>query len=142
MMDMSNIDGYWHDSIQLDYVYTLGVAGERFFRETLNGRIMATRCDECNRAYLPPRIYCSRCFKRLDGWVEVERRGIIYSYTYVSGNKGYVFYTLVKFIGVDGGLICRVVNASPDIKIGMQVTVDIVNRDGMVEFVVDMQSSK
>lgn len=146
---MSNIDGYWHDSIELDYVYTLGVAGERFFREALNGRIMASRCDECNRAYLPPRLYCSRCFKRLDRWVEVEKSGVLYSYTYVNGNSndsyndGCTAYALVRFNGVDGGLICKVINKIKDLKIGVTVAVDLkVKDDGMVEFVAEMDAGK
>ncbi|MEM4612254.1 MAG: zinc ribbon domain-containing protein [Candidatus Nitrosocaldus sp.] len=156
-MDMSNIDGYWHDSIALDYIYTLGVAGERFFREALNGRIMATRCDECSVAYLPPRLYCRRCFRRLDRWVEVEKRGIIYSYTYVSsgnsGNSGgnddgdggddegdgYIAYALIRFDGVDGGLICRIINKIEDLKIGVGVAVDIkVKEIAIVEFVAEI----
>lgn len=47
--------------IRLEYRYTPGAAGSRFFREvTENGRLVGQRCAECGQVYVPPRGVCPR----------------------------------------------------------------------------------
>lgn len=74
---------YVYGEIPVNFAYTLGVAGERFFREIMeNGRFMGTRCRQCEYTYLPPRLYCERCFAGLgDQWVEVSSRGTVEAFT-------------------------------------------------------------
>src|SRR5207247_10607474 len=65
--------------------YTAGVAGERFF-QTLRSRgvLAVTRCAECQVTYLPPRLYCERCFADLSqAWAEVAPGGRVHTYTVV-----------------------------------------------------------
>ncbi len=74
----------WKGEIPLQSRYTMGLAGERFFREIKdNTRLMATRCPQCDYTYLPPRAYCERCFAELTEWTEVPPRGTVYAYTVV-----------------------------------------------------------
>lgn len=74
----------WKGEIPLQNRYTMGLAGERFFREIKdNARLMATHCPNCDYTYLPPRTYCERCFAELTEWVEVPPRGTVYAYTVV-----------------------------------------------------------
>ncbi len=74
----------WKGEIPLQNRYTMGLAGERFFREIKdNARLMATHCPQCDYTYLPPRSYCERCFAELTEWVEVPSRGTVYAYTIV-----------------------------------------------------------
>jgi len=74
----------WKGEIPLQNRYTMGLAGERFFREIRdNARLMATHCPNCDYTYLPPRAYCERCFAELTEWVEVPARGTVYAYTVV-----------------------------------------------------------
>ena len=48
-------------------VYTVGIAGERFFRALKDeGKIMGTRCARCDVMYVPGRLYCEQCFSHLD----------------------------------------------------------------------------
>ena len=58
---------HWHGHMEPDYAYTLGIAGERFFKEIKeNGRIMGARCKKCGKIYVPPKLYCEECFEKLE----------------------------------------------------------------------------
>lgn len=110
--------------------YTYGIAGERFFREIKdNAKITGAKCQKCNLIYVPPRIYCERCFEGLEEWCEIENKGEIHTYTIswvdLDGFrlKEPVILALVKFDGVYGGLVHKVEEISADnVKIGMKVS--------------------
>ena len=110
--------------------YTYGIAGERFFREIKdNAKITGAKCQKCNLIYVPPRIYCERCFEGLEEWCEIENKGEIYTYTIswvdLDGSRleEPVILALVKFDGVYGGIVHKVEEVSADnVKIGMKVS--------------------
>ncbi|UCD96875.1 MAG: Zn-ribbon domain-containing OB-fold protein [Candidatus Bathyarchaeota archaeon] len=120
---------HWPGHMETDYIYTLGLAGEKFFMEMKNsGRIFAAKCKHCGFIYLPPRLYCERCFKKLTEWVNVGTKGEVFSYTvaYVdvdsSRLKEPTVYAYIKFDGAHGGLIHRLGEVEPDdVQIGMLV---------------------
>ena len=122
-------DGRWSDSIALEYKYTAGVCGERFLRELKQrSRITATRCTKCNLTYLPPRLYCERCFSRLTRWVRVNSKGTLYSYTITWEKKRRPsIYGLVKFAGIEGGLVNKIHAKLEDLRIDMKVIVKVEN---------------
>ncbi len=65
-------------------VYTLGVAGERFFRAIKDeGKILGTRCDCCDVMYVPGRLYCERCFAHLgdEAWFDAGGVGQVHTFT-------------------------------------------------------------
>ncbi len=110
--------------------YTYGIAGERFFREIKdNAKITGAKCQKCNLIYVPPRIYCERCFEGLEEWCEIENKGEIHTYTIgwvdLDGSRleEPVILALVKFDGVYGGIVHKVEEISADnVKIGMKVS--------------------
>ncbi len=64
------------------YHYTAGLAGERFFTALRDeGRILGARCERCGIVYVPPRIYCERCFAELNEFVDVGLRGRVRTFT-------------------------------------------------------------
>ncbi|WP_376791707.1 Zn-ribbon domain-containing OB-fold protein [Thermoflexus sp.] len=75
----------WPGTIQLEGVYTAGVAGERWLRGLQEGKIYGTRCPRCRYTYVPARRFCERCLGGLgeDAWVEVGPRGTVLSWTRV-----------------------------------------------------------
>jgi len=76
--DMMHVEG----EIPVNYLYTAGVAGERFLRELKeNAKILGIRCGRCDTVHVPPKIYCERCFERLDGWVELTGEGQVEAFT-------------------------------------------------------------
>lgn len=119
----------WYDNMPLESEYTVGIAGERFFRTLKDqGVIVGTVCPNCQLTYVPPSLYCERCFAELDQWVEVPARGEVFTYTIVTRSlEGEPLdqpevLALVKLEGAHGGLVHRLdeVNVE-DVEIGMAV---------------------
>ena len=75
----------WPGTIQLEGVYTAGVAGERWLRGLQEGKIYGTRCPRCRYTYVPARRFCERCLGALDedAWVEVGPQGTLVAWTRV-----------------------------------------------------------
>lgn len=120
----------WPGTMPVQYLYTAGVAGERFF-QTLRrrGRLAVTRCAECQFTYLPPRIYCEQCFADLsDSWADVAPKGRVHTYTVVHVDRnGQRLPTpeIIAFIrieGSDGGLVGRLLDVLPsEVRVDMPV---------------------
>ena len=119
----------WYGNIPIESRYTVGIAGERFFREVKdNARFLGTRCPHCDLTYVPPMVYCERCFTRLEAWVKVASRGTVHTYTVLhidlegSPLAEPEIMAFVKLDGSDGGLVHRLGQVSPDeVEIGMTV---------------------
>jgi hypothetical protein len=120
---------HWPGHMETDYIYTQGLAGERFFREIKeNGKIVGTRCKRCNFVYMPPRIYCERCFEKLEEWVDLGAKGVVHTFTIAYVNmdgsklKQPIIYAMIRINDAKGGLIHKMGEVSPkDVKIGMEV---------------------
>ena len=120
---------HWPDHMETDYLYTLGIAGERFFQEMKkSGKIMGAKCGKCGIVYVPPRIYCERCFAKLVDWINLGTKGTVYTYTVahmdLDGAKleKPTIYAMIKIDGSDGGLIHKLEGVDSDkVKIGMKV---------------------
>lgn len=98
--------------IQVDYQWSVGKAGERFFAELRdNKRIMGTRCRKCGRVMVPPRIFCEECFVDAIEWVEVQPKGRLVTFgdCYFSTDGKRLdepwILGIVRLDGSDGGLI-------------------------------------
>lgn len=119
----------WQGEVPTYNIYTLGTAGERFFRELKDhGRFVGTRCAACRLTYIPPRIYCERCFAGLEDWTEVPGQGTVFTYTLA-------YYDLddhrlerpevlafVQLHGAHGGLVHRLGEVDPtEVRLGMEV---------------------
>ncbi len=108
----------WEDHIPLQWKYTAGVAGERFLQLLKQGKIQSSVCRNCNKAYLPPKIFCKECFAQLNEWRDVPSDGgYVYSFTVVNEE----IIVLVKFDGIDGGLLGRLKKGKEEPRIGMKV---------------------
>ena len=120
---------HWMGHMECDYSYTYGIAGEKFFKEIKeNARIMGTRCKKCGLVYVPPRLFCERCFEKLDEWVKVSKKGKIHTYSVayidVDGTKlkKPIIWAMVKIDKVHGGLVHKLSEVNPEkVKIGMHV---------------------
>lgn len=99
--------GIWHQ-------YTLGVAGERFFRALKDrGVLLASKCPQCGALYVPGRMYCPECFVYTTDWVEVGPRGTVETFTIMHEDLDDaplpepVAVALVRFDGARGGIVHR-----------------------------------
>lgn len=120
----------WRGEIPLEFVYTMGRAGEKFFRAIKDeGKFLGARCDRCDIVYVPPRIYCEQCLSRLeDSYVEVNTRGFVHTYTFcyedMEGNRFSEpkMVALVYLENADGGLVHFLGEVDPkEVYIGMEV---------------------
>jgi uncharacterized protein len=116
----------WRDHIPLDWKYTAGEAGERFLQLLKQGKIQGSICRSCGKTFLPPKIFCKDCFVQLTEWREVpDDSGSIYSFTKVrskdSGGSSSQVIVLVKFEGVEGGLLGKFRTGREEPRIGMKV---------------------
>lgn len=120
---------HWPVSIDATYLYTAGVGGARFFEALKkDGKILATACTACDIEYLPPRIYCERCFADLaSSWHEVAPTGVIEGFTIMRlGLDGKPLAkpevrALVRLGKGTGGLIHRVLADPAKVKVGARV---------------------
>ncbi|MEO0115203.1 MAG: Zn-ribbon domain-containing OB-fold protein [candidate division WOR-3 bacterium] len=74
----------WYGELPVESLYTMGIAGEKFFRTLKDkGKIIGVRCENCDYVYVPPKMYCERCFAKLDKMVDVGLTGTLTSFTLV-----------------------------------------------------------
>ncbi|MGQ9492386.1 MAG: Zn-ribbon domain-containing OB-fold protein [Anaerolineae bacterium] len=119
----------WCGEIPIQGRYTCGLAGEKFFREIMdNARFVGTHCPECDYTYVPPTIYCERCFAKLDEWVEVGPEGTVQSFTVLliapdgSPLEEPEILGLIQLDGADSVLVHRLGKVGLDeLAIGMRV---------------------
>jgi len=120
----------WHGTMPVQYLYTAGVAGERFFQTLRRKGVFAvTTCAECQVTYLPPRLYCERCFADLsEAWAEVAPSGRVHTYTVVHEDQDGrpldppQVVAFVRIDGTSGGLIGRLLHLRPqDVQVEMPV---------------------
>ena len=101
--------------IPIHHRYTLGVAGERFFKAMRDERrLLTSRCPRCGERLLPPKLYCERCFCETAEWAPVEGLGFLRTFTLLHiGLEGETLEPpqavgLIGWPGVRGGLIHRI----------------------------------
>lgn len=147
-----NIDNrYWDAGVEFFPVknrYTAGVAGQRFFNELKEkGTLIGSRCDKCSITYVPARIYCERCFARLENWVDVGLKGTLFSHTVVHRAKNGSLLnnptTVVAVKIADGLIIHRLGEFDPEqIEIGMPLQAVLKAKDKRVGAITDIEYFK
>lgn len=121
---------HWQGNMEADYIYTTGIAGDRFFKALRDeGKLLASRCPSCKALDLPPRLFCEFCFSESEGFEEVKPEGTLEAWTVLRvGLDGSPLAqpevrALVRFPGVRGGLLHRVAAAPESVRAGMRVQV-------------------
>lgn len=115
---------------QAKYAWVAGVAMSHFLEGLKQGKIFGRRCMACERVLVPPRMFCERCYRTTDEWVELPGTGVIetFSISYIDTNANRI--TDPIFVGVlafDGasphcGIMHYFGEVSPEeIHIGMPV---------------------
>jgi len=120
---------FWEGEIPVSYVYTYGLAGEKFFRAIKDkGTFLATYCPDCDISFVPPKVYCDRCFNKLDKFVDVGTVGFVETFTITFHNMDGSekpeprVLAMVRIDGTDGGIIHYIEGIDvEEIAIGMAV---------------------
>lgn len=118
-----------YGKMEVPYRYFVGTQASRFFAELRdNKKIMGVKCPKCNVVYMPPKSVCSKCFSKLEQWVELSGKGTVTSYTVVDYEepvhpiKAPFAYGIIQLDGADTGLTHFLGEVDFDkIKIGMKV---------------------
>ena len=138
---------HWDVDMSVDYIYTSGIAGERFFTVLRDeGRILATHCPSCKINYLPPRMFCERCFTELTEYVDAGPEGKVVSFTVAHLDRRSQslpqpqVYAFVTFRGVEaGGLIHRLLAPPERARVGMAVRVRLRPKDQRTGTIMDIE---
>jgi uncharacterized protein len=120
-----------HYVTDLKYSWASGVAIGRFLEELKKGRIIARKCNKCERVLVPPRMFCEDCFRTTDEWVYVKDTGTIntYSIAHVAMDASRIKEPLyVVVVAIDGasplmGFLHQLgeLSSEKDLKVGMKV---------------------
>ncbi len=116
--------------IPIYHRYTLGVAGERFFKAMRDQQqLLASPCPKCQNRLLPPKMYCERCFvETTETWEPVQGAGLVRTFTVLHRSLEEdplptpEVVALISWPGVRGGLIHRLKEVEPRrVTLGMAV---------------------
>lgn len=63
------------------YAWAAGIAIGTFLEGLKQGKILGRRCKRCDRVLVPPRMFCERCFRPTDEWVELPGTAVIETFS-------------------------------------------------------------
>jgi len=121
-----------HNSkISVPYSWWAGDTASKFFIALRDEKkIIAPRCSNCGKVFVPPRKICPTCFRENTEWVNVRDEGTLISYSIARrpleaipvDKKVPVIWGLVKLDGADTALLHYLGEVNPgEVKIGMRV---------------------
>ena len=115
-------------SVDARYEWDAGVAVGRFLDGLRDGRILGRACAGCERVLVPPRMFCERCFRQTDRWVEVESTGVVQTFSrcHVAWDMRRLetpeIPAVISIDGSDGGFLHVLGEVDPgQVSIGMPV---------------------
>lgn len=114
--------------IRLEYTITAGRAPSRFLRGLAQRRILAQRCPECEKVYVPPRGACPTCGVPTDEEVELPHTGTVTTFCVVNipfaGQTVEIPYVCASVLldGANIALFHLIQEVPPDqVRMGMRV---------------------
>ena len=87
------------------YAWAAGIAISAFLEGLKRGKILGRKCVGCGRVLVPPRMFCERCFRPTDEWVELPGTGVVetFSVSYIDTDANRVEEPiLVGTVALDG----------------------------------------
>jgi acetyl-CoA C-acetyltransferase len=121
--------GAVEDALDARYAWDAGRAIGGFLAGLREGRLLGRECSGCGRVLVPPRMFCERCFRPTDRWIDVPPTGTVqtYSICHVSWDMRPLerpqLPAVIRFDGTeDGGLLHLLGDVEPqDVHVGMRV---------------------
>lgn len=111
---------------EIDYIHSYA-EDTPFFIGLSQGKLMGSRCTNCNYMFATPRSHCMECGKPTT-WEQLPNKGRVHTFTTCYfGGEAFLDETpftliLVEFEGVDTLFLSRIVGVDLDkVKIGMPV---------------------
>lgn len=66
---------------KLDFRVPAGEVYGKFFDGLKDKKILANKCSECARIYVPPKFFCEMCYAENKEWLQVEPRGTLQTFS-------------------------------------------------------------
>jgi acetyl-CoA C-acetyltransferase len=118
--------------IPMNYIYTTGIGGKKFYKDLTQGKLSGTYCEHCDTVHVPPTSFCEFALKSLDPEKNAKtinaKAGIVTSFTVCHEDRaGNPLDTpevvvQVSFPGADGTVFGRLQLGKDDtIDLGMPV---------------------
>jgi uncharacterized OB-fold protein len=128
----------YHSQISVPYTWWAGNTAAKFLKSLRDEQtILGTRCDRCNRVFVPPRKTCPTCFTANENWTAVESVGTVTAVTVARRQlaaipgKVPVVFALIKLDGADTALLHTIGGTDPDrVSIGTRVRACFSDRSG------------
>jgi acetyl-CoA C-acetyltransferase len=115
-------------AVDARYAWDAGVAISGFLDGLRRGEILGRSCRQCERVLVPPRMFCERCFRSTDSWVQVESTGVVqtFSICHVRWDMEPLevpeLPAVIAIDGSDGGFLHTLGEVEPDeVRIDMAV---------------------
>jgi uncharacterized OB-fold protein len=103
---------------------------KKFWEATGEGRLLLTKCDECDAFVWYPRPFCPLCGSLRVSDVQASGKGAVYTFTVVhrAADQGYkaALPYVVAYIELEEGprILSNVIGCEPnDVRIGMPVAI-------------------
>lgn len=116
------------------FAWSVGNWMEHFFDGMKEGKLRASKCPDCGRVFLPPRMVCERCFAKAEEWVEVPDTGTVESFTEAHvklADNGTLedlgkaeIIAMVKHDGADTCVVGRLEGASAEVGMRVKAVLD------------------
>jgi uncharacterized OB-fold protein len=113
-----------------EYAWDTGQAMGHYLAMLREGRLVGRECLGCARVMIPPRMFCERCFRRTDRWVDLKDTGTVNTFslcTITWDMKKLRRPEMPAVIEIDGaspghGILHKLGRVAPKrVKIGMRV---------------------
>jgi hypothetical protein len=121
----------YESKINVPYSWWAGDTASKFFISLRDEqKIIATRCGNCKKIFVPPRKVCPTCFTENTEWVNVSDEGMLVSYSIARrqlksiplDKKVPVIWGLIKLDGADTAMLHYLGDVNPsELTIGMRV---------------------
>ncbi len=103
-------------------------AVKKFWDALEEGKLITTKCPKCGKIEFPPKIICTSCYSDEMEWIELPKKGRIYSFAEMNVvPRGFNPPITVAVVELENGvrLFSHVIDASfEDLKVGDEVEID------------------
>ena len=66
---------------KIDYTWDAGAALGQFLAGLKECKLLGRQCHGCQRIMIPPRMFCEKCFRQSDAWVELKDTGRVNTFS-------------------------------------------------------------
>jgi len=103
---------------------------ESFYKLIAEGKLMAAKCKQCGKLFLPPRPMCTNCYSKDLEWTQLKGEGQLLTYTVIHVSPKQFQDMIPYAVGIvkltEGLQLPGMIrNIEPDkIRVGMKLKVD------------------